>query len=43
MAMRVSCVTPVAGPVGGLLGVGLASAAAGQAAIKCRVFFEDGK
>lgn len=43
MAMRVSCVTPVAGPVGGLLGVGLASAAAGQAAIKCRIFFEDGK
>ncbi|KAL4424322.1 hypothetical protein ABPG75_001623 [Micractinium tetrahymenae] len=43
MALRVSCVTPVAGPVGGLLGVGFASAAAGQAAIKCRMYFEDNK
>lgn len=43
MALRVSCATPVAGPVGGLLGVGLASAAAGQAALKCRAFFEDSK
>lgn len=33
-ALRISCATPIAGPVGGLLGVGFASALAGQAAIK---------
>lgn len=43
MAVRVSCATPVAGPVGGLLGVGLASAMAGQASIKCRKYMQDGK
>ena len=43
MALRVSCVTPVAGPVGGLLGVGLASAMAGQASIKCRQYLKDPK
>ncbi len=31
LAARVSCATPVLGPVLGLLGIGLASAAAGQA------------
>ena len=31
MAARVSCATPVLGPMLGLLGIGLASAAAGQA------------
>lgn len=36
MAARVSCATPVLGPVGGLLGVGLASALAGQASLLCR-------
>lgn len=30
-ALRISCVTPVAGPIGGLLGVGFASALAGEA------------
>lgn len=39
MAARVSCATPVAGPLGGLLGVGLASALAGQAALHCRRAF----
>jgi hypothetical protein len=43
MALRVSCATPVAGPVGGLLGVGFASAAAGQASIKCRQYLESGR
>lgn len=43
MALRVSCATPVAGPIGGLLGVGLASAAAGQAAIKCQQYLKDGR
>ena len=33
-ALRISCATPIAGPAGGLLGVGFASALAGQAAIK---------
>ncbi|PRW59668.1 pfkB family carbohydrate kinase [Chlorella sorokiniana] len=41
MALRVSCATPIAGPIGGLLGVGLASAAAGQASIKCRQYLQD--
>lgn len=43
MAARVSCATPVAGPIGGLLGVGLASAMAGQASIKCRQFMREGR
>lgn len=30
-ALRISCATPVAGPIGGLLGVGFASALAGEA------------
>ena len=34
--LRISCSTPVFGPLGGLLGVGLASAMAGQATIKCQ-------
>jgi hypothetical protein len=42
MALRVSCATPVVGPVGGLLGVGVASAMAGQASIKCRQYLKDG-
>lgn len=41
MALRVSCATPIAGPIGGLLGVGFASAAAGQASIKCRQYLQD--
>jgi len=36
LALRISCATPVLGPLGGVLGVGVASAMAGQAAIKCR-------
>ncbi|KAK9794632.1 hypothetical protein WJX73_002817 [Symbiochloris irregularis] len=36
MACRVSCATPVLGPALGVVGVGLASALAGQAAIWCR-------
>lgn len=43
MALRVSCATPVAGPIGGLLGVGLASAMAGQASIKTRQYMQDRK
>ncbi|PSC67403.1 pfkB family carbohydrate kinase [Micractinium conductrix] len=43
MALRVSCATPVVGPVGGLLGVGLASAAAGQASIATRQYLADRK
>ncbi|KAL4859030.1 hypothetical protein ACK3TF_000816 [Chlorella vulgaris] len=42
MALRVSCATPVAGPIGGLLGVGVASAMAGQASIKCRQYLKNG-
>lgn len=43
VALRVSCATPVAGPIGGFLGVGFASALAGQAAIKCRMWEKDHK
>jgi hypothetical protein len=35
-ALRISCATPVAGPLGGLLGVGFASALAGQASLKAQ-------
>jgi hypothetical protein len=38
---RISCSTPIAGPVGGVLGVGLASALAGQASIACRAWRTD--
>ena len=34
-ALRISCATPIAGPLGGLLGVGFASALAGQASLNC--------
>ncbi|GAB4821650.1 hypothetical protein N2152v2_008696 [Parachlorella kessleri] len=43
MALRVSCATPVLGPVGGVLGVGFASALAGQAGIKWRQFTVEGR
>lgn len=43
MALRVSCATPVLGPVGGVLGVGFASALAGQAGLKWRQFCTDGR
>jgi hypothetical protein len=41
-ALRVSCATPVLGPLGGVLGVGLASALAGQAAAKATAVRRDG-
>ena len=40
--LRVSCATPVAGPVLGVLGVGLASAMAGQASQVCQRRLEAG-
>jgi len=41
-ALRISCATPIAGPLGGLVGVGFASAMAGQATIKCQRVQSDG-
>lgn len=41
VALRVSCATPVLGPACGLLGVGLASALAGQAALAAREAVRD--
>lgn len=43
MALRISCATPVAGPVGGMLGVGFASALAGQASLKYKLWEKDRK
>lgn len=43
MACRVSCATPVLGPGMGFLGVGLASAMAGQAGLHCRHHFQTGQ
>ena len=43
MVLRVSCATPIAGPLGGVLGVGLASALAGQAALHCRAWVATGR
>lgn len=42
-ALRVSCATPVLGPVGGVLGVGFASALAGQAGIEWQQFVREGR
>ena len=43
MACRVSCATPVLGPGMGLIGVGFASAMAGQAGLHCRHHFQTGQ
>lgn len=40
--LRISCATPILGPLGGVLGVGFASALAGQASIKCSKIHRDG-
>lgn len=40
--LRTSCATPVAGPLGGVIGVGFASALAGQASIKLHRIRRDG-
>ena len=42
MALRVSTATPVLGPAGGVMGVGIASALAGQAALAARAYNKDG-
>jgi len=41
-ALRISCATPVLGPLGGVLGVGFASALAGQASVKVRRLQKEG-
>ena len=43
MACRVSCATPVLGPGMGVIGVGIASAMAGQAGLHCRHHFQTGQ
>lgn len=40
--LRISCSTPVAGPIAGVLGVGFASAVAGQAALACQRVQKEG-
>jgi hypothetical protein len=39
LACRVSSATPVLGPAFGMLGVGFASAAAGQASLQCKQYY----
>ena len=43
LALRVSSATPVAGPLGGLAGVGFASALAGQAGRRCKEVVAEGR
>ena len=43
VACRVSCASPVLGPGIGVVGVGIASAMAGQAALHCQHHFKTGR
>lgn len=43
IACRVSCASPVLGPSMGILGVGVASAMGGQAALHCQHHFKTGR
>ena len=43
VACRVSCASPVLGPSMGVVGVGIASAMAGQAALHCQHHFRTGR
>jgi len=43
IACRVSCANPVLGPSMGVVGIGVASAMAGQAAVHCRHHFKTGQ
>ncbi|DBA72524.1 TPA: hypothetical protein ACH3X2_010284 [Trebouxia sp. C0005] len=43
IACRVSCANPVLGPGMGVVGIGVASAMAGQAAVHCRHYFKTGQ
>lgn len=43
VACRVSCASPVLGPSIGVIGVGIASAMAGQAAVHCQHHFKTGR
>ena len=42
VACRVSCASPVLGPSMGMVGVGVASAMAGQASLHCKHHFKTG-
>lgn len=43
IACRVSCASPVLGPSMGIVGVGVASAMGGQAALHCQHHFKTGR